>query len=348
MPTGTFTFLHPWALAFLAALPVLALLAGRAGRAAALRFPSTEIAREAGKRARSAPGRLALALRLTTLALLIIACAGPRITRTNVTSKSDGIDIMLVMDLSPSMYALDMSPKGEDRTRADMAKSVMRDFVAKRPDDRIGLVAFSGKPYLISPLTLNHDWLDHAVSRLDAGVLPEQGTAIGDAVAMAADRMSKLKGKGDRVIILLTDGDDNSSQNIAPVPAAELAKALGERLYTIGIGKDEPTPMPVIDPRTGRPARNRNGEILSQSMMPPANYSLLGRMAELTGGRFYRAKDDAELVRIYEDIGRLEKSEVRITRRAEHTELFALFAAAALATLLASVALANTRHLRLP
>ncbi len=348
MPTGTLTFLHPWVLGLLAALPLIALLSGRAGRASALRFPSVEIAREAGRRTRSAPGRLALALRLLTLALIIIACAGPRLTRTNATSESDGIDIMLVMDLSASMYALDMSPQGGDRTRVDVAKSVMRDFVAKRPDDRIGLVAFSGRPYLVSPLTLNHEWLAQAVGRLAAGVLPEPGTAIGDAVAMAADRMKKLKGKGDRVIILLTDGDDNASQKIAPVPAAELAKALGERLYTIGIGKDEPTPMPHVDQRTGRPVRDRKGAIVNQFMMPPANYSLLGRMAELTGGKFYRAKDDAELVRIYEDIGRLEKSEVRVVRHSEHTELFAFFAAAALATLLAEAALANTRHLRLP
>lgn len=343
-------FHHPWVMLLLALLPLHALLTGRMGRVAALRFSSAELARAAGAKARSAPGALLATLRLLALALIIIACAGPRISRTRVERKTEGIDIMLALDLSPSMFAMDMSPPGQDLWRCLVAKEVMRDFIDKRPDDRIGLVAFAGKSYLVSPLTLNHDWIKLGLDRIDAGVLPVQGTAIGEAMAMSADRMKNRKGKGSRIIILLTDGDDNSSRKILPVPAAELAAALGQRIYTIGIGIDRETAMPEMDRYENKPARDARGHVMLNPMfkLPPANYTLLQKMAEISGGRFYRAKDAAELRRIYDDIGALETSEVLVLNHVEYTELFAPFALAALAVLLAETALANTRYLRLP
>lgn len=341
-------FHHPWVLLLLALLPLHALLAGRMGRVAALRFSSTETARAAGAKARSAPGALLATLRLLALALLIIAIAGPRRSATSVERKSEGIDIMLALDLSPSMHAFDMSPPGGEISRATAAKAVIADFVDLRPTDRIGIVAFSGKPYLVSPLTLNHAWLKQGLSRLDAGVLREQGTAIGEAVAMSADRMKKRTGKGSRIVILLTDGDDNSSRRIQPVPSAELAAGLGQRVYTIGIGKNEPTPMPAIDPYTGKIRRDATGRAIPGFMMDPANYSLLEKMASVSGGKFYRATNTAELKRIYEDIGKLETSEVRVITHLEYTELFVPVALAALTVLLVELALANTRCLRLP
>lgn len=345
---GAYEFQHPAVLLLLALLPVYALLLGRMGRVAALRFPSTEIAKLTGAKARSAAGRLLFALRLLALALLIVAVAGPTRVSTSVERKSEGIDIMLALDLSTSMHALDMSPPGQELSRATVAKSVIAEFVDQRPSDRVGLVAFSGKPYLSSPLTLNHEWLKKIIGRLDAGVLREQGTAIGEAVAMAADRMKNRTGKGSRILILLTDGDDNSSRKIQPVPAAELAAGLGQRVYTIGIGKSEPTALPAMDPFTGQIIRDASGKARAAHMMPAANYTLLGKMAYLSGGKFYRATNTDELKKIYEDIGKLETSEVRVITHTQHTHLFVPVALAALALLLAEMVLKNTRFLRLP
>ena len=343
-------FHYPWVALLLALLPIYALLTGRMGRVAALKFSSAELARASGAKARSAPGALMATLRLLALALLILACAGPRVARTRVERKTEGIDIMLALDLSPSMFAMDMSPPDKDLWRCLVAKDVIRDFVDRRPDDRVGLVGFAGKPYLISPLTLNHDWIKLGLDRIDAGILPQPGTAIGEAVAMATSRMKERKGKGNRIIILLTDGDDNSSRKILPVPAAEVAAALGIRVYTIGVGIDKPTPMPEMDRSTRRPLRDAQGRVSLDPtfMLPAANYELLGRMATLSGGKFYRAKNAAELRGIYEDIGKLETSEVLVLSHVEYTELFAAFALAALGVLLAGHTLANTRYLRLP
>ena len=340
-------FIYPGVLALLALLPVYALLAGRPGLRAAMRFPSTETARHAGAKTRSAAGRFLIALRLLALAALIVACAGPRLSHKHIERKSEGIDIMLVLDLSPSMHAFDMSPPGQEVSRAAAAKNVIAEFVDRRTDDRIGLVTFAARPFLASPLTLNHDWIKDRLAVVDAGVIGN-GTAIGDAVAMAADRMKSRTGKGSRIVILLTDGDDNSSRRIKPVPSAEVAAGLGQRVYTIGIGRDEPTPLPLVNPSTGKVEREADGKPVTAFMMPPANYALLGKMATISNGKFYRAKNAYELSRIYDDIGRLETSEVRVVSHVEYTQLFPPFAIAALALLLIEALLAATRYLRIP
>ncbi|MDB6023130.1 MAG: hypothetical protein JWQ04_2987, partial [Pedosphaera sp.] len=202
-----FQFQFPWVLALLALLPVYAFLRGRVGKLSALRFPSADIARAAGGAARGAAGRLLLFLRLLALALCIVALAGPRFANDRTETQASGVDIMLVLDLSWSMESLDMGGTTEETTRFGIASSVLEDFVSKRPNDRIGLIAFSGVPYLASPLTLNHEWLAQNLHRLHIGTIRELGTAIGDATAAAAKRLSMLKGSKSRIIILLTDGD---------------------------------------------------------------------------------------------------------------------------------------------
>lgn len=344
-----FEFRHPAVLGLLALLPLYALLLGRYGRAAAMRFPSAELARAAGAKARSAPGRLMISLRMAALALLIVACSGPRLTRTHIERHAEGIDIVLAVDLSASMLALDLAPEGRDLTRIEVARKVIREFIEKRPDDRIGMVAFSGKPYLVSPLTTTHPWLLKRLDALRAGTIKEIGTALGDALAMSTDRMKTREGKGSRVIILLTDGDDNMSREIMPLSTCELVRALGHRLYTIGIGKDEATTLPKVDLVTGKPKRGPDGKVIySDLVLPPANYELLGKMAALGQGRFYRAKNAEELGKIYDDIGKLEKSDVHVTTRTEYIELFTFLVLGALAALLTEFILAHTRFLRLP
>src|SRR6266550_4078823 len=197
-----FQFQYPWLLALLALLPVYALLHGRIGKLAALRFPSADIARAAGAAARAAAGRLLLFLRILTVALCITALAGPRFANDRVETEASGVDIMLV-------------------------------------------------PYLASPLTLDHDWLSENLHRLHVGLIRDLGTAIGDAVAAGAKRLKGVKDSKSRIIILLTDGDNNKGE-IDPVPAAQLAAALGAKVYTIGIGIEQPCQLPVFDPATGK------------------------------------------------------------------------------------------------
>src|SRR5882724_553594 len=246
-----FEFQFPWVLALLALLPVYAILHGRIGKLSALQFPSADLARSAGAAARAATGRFLLFLRILTLALCIVALAGPRFANDHTETQASGVDIMLVLDLSWSMESLDMGGSDEESTRFGIASSVLEDFVNKRPNDRIGLIAFSGVPYLASPFTLNHDWLIENLHRLHIGIIRELGTAIGDATAAAAKRLKMLKDSKSRLIIVLTDGDNNQGE-IGPVPAAQIAAATGAKVYTIGLGIEEPCQLPAFDLNTGK------------------------------------------------------------------------------------------------
>src|SRR5258708_4754254 len=289
-----FQFQYPWVLAFLALLPVYAILQGRVGKLSALRFSSADIARAAGASARSAAGRLLLFLRLLTVALSIVALAGPRFANDRTETQASGIDIMLALDLSWSMMALDMGGPHERVSRFDIASGVLDDFVRKRPGDRIGLMVFSAVPYLASPLTLDHDWLLENLHRLHVRLIRDLGTAIGDATAACARRLKEIKDSKSRIIIMLTDGDNNKG-DIDPVPAAQLAAALGEKVYTIGIGIEEPCQLPLFDPATGKLQLDGGGNVIPALSLQPANYSVLGKMAALSRARFYPATNRREL-----------------------------------------------------
>jgi Ca-activated chloride channel family protein len=345
--TGTFEFQYPWLLALLALLPVYAVLRGKIGKLSALKFSSAEIARAAGAQARAAAGRLLLFLRLLAVALGIIALAGPRLADYHVETETPGIDIMLVLDLSWSMEAVDMAAPGEKITRYDIASSVLGDFVRRRQHDRLGLIAFSGVPYLASPLTLNHDWLEENLQRLHIGTIGDLGTAIGDAIASAAKRLKAAPNARSRVIILLTDGDNNKGE-IDPVPAAQLAAALGARIYTIGIGIEKPCNLPKFDPSTGKLILDANGNVIPTLLLQPANYSVLEKISVMSHARFYRATNRRELQTIYDDIDRLEKSDVKLRRFATYQPLFKWPLLMGFGLLAAELILSNTRYRRIP
>jgi Ca-activated chloride channel homolog len=251
------------------------------------------------------------------------------------------------LDLSWSMIALDMSAPGERVTRYDVVKSVLEDFVGRRPSDRMGLIVFSAVPYLASPLTLNHEWLVQNLQRMHVGVIRELGTAIGDATAAAVRRLQALKDSRSRIIVLLTDGDNNKGE-IDPVPAADLAAALGVKMYTIGIGKEAPCTLPAFEPATGKLRLGPDGSTIPTITIQPANYSVLGRLAQLSRGKFYRATSRRELEGIYREIDRLEKTEVRTQRYTVHTPLFQWPLLAAFVLLALELGLANTRFRRIP
>ncbi|HWQ90345.1 MAG TPA: VWA domain-containing protein [Clostridia bacterium] len=345
--SGNFEFQYPWVLGLLALLPVYAFLHGRSGKLAALRFPSADIARSAGATARSAAGRFLLFLRILTLALCIVALAGPRFANDHTESEASGVDIMLVCDLSWSMMALDMSGPGERVSRFDIASDVLEDFVRKRPNDRLGLMVFSAVPYLASPLTLNHDWLVDNLNRLHVGMIRDLGTAIGDATAAGAKRLKGLKDSKSRIIILLTDGDNNRG-DIEPVPAAQLAAALGIKIYTIGIGIERPCELNAFDPNTGKLRLDANGNLMPGMILQPANYAVLNKMSALSNAKSYRATNRRELQRIYDEIDSLEKSEVKLRRFTTYRPLFHSPLLAALGLLGLELLLSNTWLRRIP
>jgi Ca-activated chloride channel family protein len=344
---GQFEFHHPWLLALLALLPVYAFWRGRVGKHAALQFPSADLARAVGAAARSAAGRLLLFLRLLTVALVIVALAGPRFANDRSETQASGVDIMLALDLSWSMMALDMGKTGERVSRFDIASEVLEDFIRKRPSDRIGLMVFSAVPYLAGPLTLNHDWLIENLRRLHVGLIRELGTAIGDATAASARRLQAAKDSKSRLIILLTDGDNNQGE-IDPIPAAQLAAAMGAKVYTIGIGVEAPCQLPRFDPATGQLILDANGQIIPGLVLQPANYEVLSRIAALSKAKSYRAKNRRELQNIYNEIDRLEKTEVTLRRYTVYTPLFQWPLLAAFGLLTLELVLASTRYRRAP
>ncbi|PWU20331.1 MAG: hypothetical protein C5B50_04245 [Verrucomicrobia bacterium] len=340
-------FQTPWVLALLALLPFYAFLHGRIGKLAALRFPSADIARAAGAAARAAAGRLLLFLRILTVGLCIVALAGPRFANDHTETEANGVDIMLVLDLSWSMMALDMGAPQERVSRFAIASEVLEDFIQKRPSDRLGLIVFSAVPYLASPLTLNHDWLIENLHRLHVGIIRDLGTAIGDAAAAGAKRLKNLKDSKSRIMILLTDGDNNKG-DIDPVPAAQLAAALGIKVYTIGIGIEQPCTLYQFDPQTGKLELDPFGNLRPGMTLQPANYTVLGKMASLSGAKFYRATNRRELQRIYDEIDHLEKTEIKLRRFTTYRPLFQWPLLAALGLFGLEMALANTRLRRVP
>jgi len=345
----SFEFQRPWVLALLALLPIYAFLKGRSGREGAVRFSSAELITAIAGRVRSSAGRLLLFLRVAAVGLALVALAGPRRANEETETLSSGLDVMLVYDLSWSMMALDMSPSDRELTRFDIAQERIRNFIDRRPSDRIGLIVFSGVPYLVSPTTLNHDWLLDQFNRLHIGIVREVGTAIGDACAMAVKNLADQKDSKGRIIVLLTDGDNNKWENFEPRQAAAFSRDMGVRIYTIGIGKDATCPLYDFDRETGKFTYTLSGQHTGIiTMLSPASYAVLDSMARMTGGKSYTATNLQELDTVYSDIDRLEKTERKLKHHRTFTPLFQIPLFAALALLGLELLLANTRFRRLP
>ena len=260
---------------------------------------------------------LPFALRAAAFALLVVALARPQDVEQNVRTNTEGIDIMLAIDVSGSMLARDFKP---DRITA--AKEVAGSFIADRYGDRIGLVAFAGEAFTQSPLTTDQSTLQTLLARIRSGLI-EEGTAIGNGLATAINRLRESNAKS-KVIILLTDGENNRGE-IAPLTAAEIARDQGIRVYTIGVGTRGTAPYPTVD-FFGNPT-------VVQAKVQ-IDEKILGEIADLTGGRYFRATDNAKLQSIYDEINQLEKSKVEISQYTTYTEEYLRWAAAALALLL--------------
>ena len=329
-------------------LPLLAFLHGKSGKAASLSFSSVAIAKSVAAKRKSMGRGILLFARLLAIALIVCSLARPRLGRGYSEREESGIDIVLAVDVSYSMAALDLSQDRQHlKTRLDAVKEVVEDFVKNRPNDRIGMVVFGANSFLVSPLTLNHDWLAQNIERVDLGVIDGNSTAIGSAIGMSVNRLRDLKDAKSRVVILLTDGENNAGK-ISPVAAAEAAAGFDTKIYTIAAGKAGIVPVAQIG-RTGKVIRDNAGSPrISGNMPSQIDEESLKKIADITGGKFYRASDFDELKNIYKQIDKLERSAVKLRAYTEYEELFAYPLALALALLLLERTLANTRYRTLP
>jgi Ca-activated chloride channel family protein len=283
-------------------------------------------------------------LRLVVLVLGILALARPQQGLQAAKVYSEGIAMVMVVDISGSMSALDLQLHGEPRNRLDVVKHTFRNFVKGtdslhgRHGDLIGMVTFARYADSVSPLTLDHDTLLSLLDEIAIVSLQEEdGTAIGEAIAMGVDRLRDATAKS-RIMILLTDGANNAGET-EPQQAARIAKALGIKIYTIGTGTRGIAPVPV---------RTRDGRLIMRQMRVFIDEDTLKAIASITDGQYFRATDSETLARIYLDIDQLEKSANVAEQYQQYAERFAWFLLPALALLLLEVILVNTRLRTIP
>lgn len=321
------TFLYPHLLWLLLLLPVLLLIyvLWRRKQQASLRMPSLHFLDGVSGGVRVYLRHSVFALRLLALGLIIIALARPQSSSSWSEDRVEGIDIMLTMDISTSMLAMDFQPN-----RVEAAKEVAMRFVANRPNDNIGLVVFAGESFTACPLTQDHATLINRLRSMTPGIIEDQ-TAIGSGIATAIGRLKESKAKS-KVIILLTDGANNTG-NISPKMAADLAKTFGISIYTIGVGSGAgEAPYPIETP-FGTVVRNMPVDLDEPTMR---------QIAEISGGAYFRATDNESLSAIYKKIDQLEKT--KLSTRNYHTtyEEFFIFVLVAALLLLIEFVLRST------
>jgi Ca-activated chloride channel family protein len=329
-------FLQPQWLSLLTLLPMVLIWRGRRGAVAAVEYSNVGLARRVARATHSRAGRWVWLLTIVAGALMVLGLARPQYGHGRTEVKASGIDIMLALDVSGSMQALDFKLDGQPANRIDVVKSVVAKFIDDRANDRIGIVAFAGLPYLVSPLTLDHDWLLQNLPRVQvAGV--EDGTAIGSAIATCVNRLRGTPAKS-KVVVLLTDGMNNSGK-ISPLAAAAAAKALGVKIYTIAAGVRGEAPVPVKD-------EMGNTQLVMAKV--DVDEDTLRKIAAETDGKFYRATDTESLKHIYAEINRLEKTTQTVRKFERYQDLFPWFLVPALGVLVLAAGLEQTRYRRLP
>src|ERR1700723_1697070 len=273
-------FLQPEWFWLMALLPLVLLWRGRRGPVAAIEYSDVSLARDVARRGRSRIGLFVWLLPILAGALIIVGLARPQRMHGRTEVTAHGIDIVLGLDVSGSMQALDFLIDDRRVNRIQVVKSVVSKFIEERPDDRIGLIAFAAAPYLVSPLTLDHDWLQQNLERVSTAVGNDDGTAIGSAIAASVNRLRTTNAKS-KVLILLTDGMNNTGK-ISPLAAAEAARALGVKIYTIGVGVRGSAPMPMKD---------QAGNVHMVMDKVDVDEKTLEAIVRETGGTFYRATD---------------------------------------------------------
>jgi Ca-activated chloride channel family protein len=275
-------------------------------------------------------------LRIFAIFLVIFALSRPQLMLWESKMETEGIDIVLVIDVSTTMLAEDFQRAGRRESRIDAVKNVVREFINNRHNDRIGIVAFAARAYTVAPLTLDYGWLLKNLHRIKVGII-EDGTAIGSGISSALNRIKDTEEKS-KVVILLTDGRNNAG-NIPPLTAAEAARALNIKVYTIGAGTKGIVPYPVKDIFGNKVYRQLKIEI---------DEEILKKIAEKTHAKYFRATDTDSLRSIYMEINRLEKSHIEEKGYTEHRELFPFFLIPGLILVLFETVLSNTTLRRIP
>ncbi len=314
------SLLHPWFLLLLILLPFLWRHYKKTEDKIVpkIRVPSLGVSTSPPVSGRVRFRKVPVFLRFLSLAVLIFALSRPQKPLGNIPLNIEGIDIVLSLDISGSMLAEDLSPN-----RIQAAVRVAKNFIGQRPNDRIGLVIFAGESFTQSPLTVDHNVLGALLDNVNVDVL-EDGTAIGMGLATAVNRLKDSEAKS-KVIILMTDGDNNSGY-IDPHTALEMAKAEKIRVYTVGIGRNGTAPFPVPDPFTG--------VTIYQDVEVRIDEALLKTISDETGGTYYRAENNEDLKEIYREIDALEKSNIQVSAFTPKQELFFPFVLAGLMLIL--------------
>jgi len=328
-----FRFANPECLIVLALIPLLILwyFRKRKGRGASLRFSHVGFAKEAYKPKAARARHILFVLRMLVLSILIVALARPQSGVIGEEVITQGIDIVLTMDVSSSMLAEDIKPN-----RLEAAKAVAADFIKGRKNDRIGMVVFSGEAFTQCPLTLDYGILLSFLDQIQVGMI-EDGTAIGMGLATAVNRLRTSEAKS-KVIILLTDGRNNRGE-IDPVTASHAAQAFDVRIYSIGAGTRGTAMYPVDDPFFGKRYVPMEVDIDEET---------LAKIADLTDGQYFRATDRRQLASIYKEIDEMEKTKIKVTEYTRYSELFYYFLGFALFLFLLEIGLANTRFRKIP
>jgi len=301
-------------------------------RSASVRYSDLTLVRTGKKTTRQRLRPLVYLLRVIAVALLFIALARPQVGNERRDVETEGVDIMLVLDTSSSMKAEDFKPEN----RLFVAKDEIGKFIDRRTSDRIGLVVFSASAFTQCPLTLDYGVLKNFLDRVDFGMVAD-GTAIGLALATAVNRLIDSPAKS-KVIVLLTDGVNNVWE-IDPLTAANIAKTMKVKIYTIGIGKPGAAMYPVDDPLFGKRYIYLPNEIDEES---------LSKIAAATGGKYYRARSEDELNKIYSEIDQLEKTKVKVHQYMQYRELFFVWMMAGFAVLVLEMLLSQTVFRKIP
>ncbi len=332
----SFSFAQPEWLWLLALPLLLAFRLGRAGGAPAVVYSSTAALAQIGRPRPARAGAFAGVLLAMAGVAGVAALARPQLSNTFTQKEASGIDIMSALDVSRSMLTEDFQIGGSRASRVDAIKEITQRFIDARPNDRIGMLAFAGRPYLVSPPTLDHAWLIDNLDRVKIGLV-EDGTAIGSAIVSAANRLKNREAKS-RIIVLLSDGDNNAGR-VNPNTAAEAAKVLGLKVYTIGVGTNGIAPVPMMD---------LYGRTVYQDQQVEFDEQTLRDVATVAGGHFFRADSSKALEDIYAQIDQLEKSTVKVNKYREYRDLFGWFVGMSATCLGVYLALSQLLWRRLP
>ena len=312
-----FEFQFPWVLPALLLLPLIAWWMGRRGAIPAVPFPSLKLLKVPGVRPRRKAGFLHWSVILVPVALIIIAVARPRVPKGNLPDPSKGIDIILALDYSGSMKEKDFHLKGKQVSRSEALADVVEKFIAKRPNDRVGIIGFAKGPYLVSPLTLDHEWVVSALHQ----IVQSHGTAIGEAIVASVHFLRKASAERSKIIIVVSDGENTAGRK--PLEVAPFAKKEGVRIYSIIVG----------------PERLTGSKLTENEML---------KVSKMTGGQLFQAGDTHALQSVYDMIDLLEKKRFVQKRYQSYEELHPWLTGLALAVLVGQVVVGRVLRRRIP